>query len=43
MKAIAKLFEIMLTQDATPTWGPQTVGAPLPQGAGPEQLWTYGP
>ncbi len=36
MKAIAKLFETMLTKDATPTWGHQT-GERSARGAGPER------
>jgi len=40
MKAIAKLFETMLTKDATPTWGHQS-GSVSP-GAGPERAWTFG-
>ena len=40
MKAIAKLFETMLTKDATPTWGHQS-GTTQAQGAGPEQNWTW--
>lgn len=40
MKAIAKLFETMLTKDATPTWGHQS-STPAP-GAGPERSWIYG-
>lgn len=38
MKAIAKLFETMLTKDATPTWGHQTGTA----GATAEDCWGWG-
>lgn len=34
MKAIAKLFETMLTKDATPTWEHQT---------GSTSAWVWGP
>ena len=40
MKAIAKLFETMLTKDATPTWGHQT-GDRSARGAGPERSWGW--
>lgn len=40
MKAIAKLFETMLTKDATPTWGHQS-GTAQAQAAAPEQCWTW--
>ena len=41
MKAIAKLFETMLTKDATPTWGTQSGSAALSGGHGPEQMWGW--
>jgi hypothetical protein len=50
MKAIAKLFETMLTKDATPTWGHQTrplsftegVEGSWGWGGAPEQSWGWG-
>lgn len=40
MKAIAKLFETMLTKDATPTWGHQS-GTDTSRGFGPERSWIW--
>ncbi|MGV1007005.1 MAG: hypothetical protein ACOYBY_00135 [Dermatophilaceae bacterium] len=44
MKAIAKLFETMLTKDATPTWG-SPGGSTLLNGpaVGPDHYWGWGP
>ena len=42
MKAFAKLFETMLTKDATPTWGHQGAHTALTGAlAGPEQMWGW--
>ena len=40
MKAIAKLFETMLSKEATPTWGSST--RPVSFHAGPESSWGWG-
>lgn len=40
MKTIARVFEVMLSKPATPTW---TVAGPaLPPQVGPLQVWGWG-
>lgn len=36
MKTITKMFEVMLSKPATPTW------TSTPQGGGPTQAWGWG-